>query len=204
MYDIGEKRVNLLMLHPESGCQGMKITKRKWADKQPPLFFYRDSDSGKLLLQNNEMKDYTDILFNEYAPSVFERSLQNRLLKTQGKGKERQNNYYNYEIADLVKYLCRDTDITRESIKENIDKIIKKLQPQNAKELGRLKKQLDDTLSEYDKNFVAKGTEVTLYRALLNLINGRNDVQRAMAVATSYLSCPNLHKEQQNSIYDQW
>lgn len=182
----------------------MKITKRKWADKQPPLFFYRDSDSGKLLLQNNEMKDYTDILFNEYAPSVFERSLQNRLLKTQGKGKERQNNYYNYEIADLVKYLCRDTDITRESIKENIDKIIKKLQPQNAKELGRLKKQLDDTLSEYGKNFVAKGTEVTLYRALLNLINGRNDVQRAMAVATSYLSCPNLHQEQQNSIYDQW
>jgi len=63
----------------------MKITKRKWEDV-PPLFFHRDKDSGKLIRQDDKEYNYTEELFKkDTVKNIFERSLINRLIRTQDK-----------------------------------------------------------------------------------------------------------------------
>ena len=103
----------------------MKITKRKWG-KEPPLFFYRDAESGKLITQGDRRRDRTDTLFkDERVKNVFERSLQSRLLKASDKhGKRSGRN----EITEIVACLCKNI---------NISKSVEKLKTCHLKRLER-------------------------------------------------------------------
>lgn len=143
----------------------MKITKRKWG-KEPPLFFYRDVESGKLITQGDRWRDCTDTLFKEKrVENVFERSLQSCLLKASDKdGNKSERN----EITEIVSCLCKNINL-RKSVNK-----IKSLSPQEAE------KKCNETLSGYGKGFAAAGSKMTLYDALLTLIKG-NDEQKAMA-----------------------
>lgn len=150
----------------------MKITKRKWENK-PPVFFYRDDESGKLITQGSR-HDQTDILFREESSvsDVFEKSLQNRLLKMQKDGKRIKKN----EITELVACLCKSTGSRNNACIESIINKIQKLSP------GVVTEKCNETLSEYGKCFAAEGSNMTLYKALLYLIDG-NDIEKAMAKA---------------------
>jgi len=145
----------------------MKITKRKW-ENIPPVFIYRDVESGKLFTECDRQQDYTDKLFQDEcsASDVFKISLQNRLFRMQKDGKTRVKN----EITELVACLCKNTDL-RNSINK-----VKKL-PLNVAE-----KKCNETLSDYGKSFTAEGGTKTLFNALLDLVKG-NDEERALAEA---------------------
>jgi hypothetical protein len=145
----------------------MKITKRKWG-KEPPLFFYRDVESGKLVTQGDKRQDCTDTLFKEKrVENVFERSLQSRLLKASDKDGNRS---IRNEITEIVSCLCKNINLGK-----SIDKL-KSLLPQEAE------KKCNETLSGYGKSFAAAGSSITLHDALLILVKG-NDEQKAMAEA---------------------
>lgn len=163
----------------------MKITKRKWRKEQPQLFFYRDSDSGKLIMQGDKRRDCTDTLFREkIVKDVFVRSLQSRLLKSCDKdGNKLERN----KITDLVESLCKDNSL-RDSFNE-----VRKLPAKTAIEL------CNKSLSGYGKSFTAVGSTKTLHAALLDLING-NDVKKAIAEAELEKIKQALLKEKENHI----
>jgi len=150
----------------------MKITKRKW-EREPPLFFYRDAESGKLVMQGDKLRDFTDTLFSEKSvKAVFERSLKSRLLKSCDKdGKRLEKN----EITELVESLCKKSLCKDTRLKKSIEEV-RRLPPKTAIE------QCNKSLSGYGKSFTAPGSTKTLHAVLLDLING-NDVQKAMAEA---------------------
>lgn len=171
----------------------MKITKRKWGEHHPPLYFYRDEDSGRLLAQNDRKQVYTDTLFNDIAQDTFERSLRNRLLKTPEKGDKR---FYSNEIVKLVEKLCQGADVAE--IMKSMERS-EKLRPKNEKEIKNLKKQLDGTLSEYGKRYTAPEGAMTLNDALFYLVEG-NPLKQAMAKAELGKIREALIKEKENRI----
>ncbi len=161
----------------------MKITKRKWEDV-PPLFFHRDKDSGRLIRQDDREHDYTDELFRKTTvDSIFIRSLQNRLLRSQDK---EGNKIGRNEITELVENLCKGAEIQK-----SIDEI--KDSKSNVKAL------CDKTLTDYGKSFAAEEGRTTLYEAILNLAKG-NAIQKAMAEAELKQIHEALKKEKEDRI----